>query len=123
MKRYIKFITAASIFTAQNIFAQSTTDAGMDMSAYAEYMGTGFLVFLFVMFGIFLFKANKKSECTEENLIQTSAVLIKQKINAALVNPLSIFPNITLDLRRVGFVLTSVLIMFSTVLLLLIIQK
>lgn len=124
MKKYIKYLTVGLVFIAQNIFAQSTAESQtMDMGTYAEWMGSGFLVFLFVMFGFFLFKANKQTESSRANTLQSSAVLIKQKINAAIIKPLSLLPVINLDIRRVRFALTSVLIMFTTILFLLIIQK
>lgn len=124
MKRYFKCLTIALIFAAQNLFAQSSADAqSMDMGIYAEWAGSVFLIFLFIMFGVFLSMANKPSENSVESALQSPTVLIKQKINAVINKQLSLLPVINLDLRRVRYVLTSALIMFTAVLFLLIIQK
>jgi hypothetical protein len=129
MKKHIKYLLAASFFTAQSLFAQSlfaqstTETEGMDMSAYASRMGTAFLVALFVMIAVFLLKANKEPAETEEAVPQGSLIFVRNRANTSSGSLLQLLPGISIDLQRVRYLLASALIMFSTILLLLIIQK
>ncbi|MBS1494839.1 MAG: hypothetical protein JST55_15095 [Bacteroidetes bacterium] len=124
MKKYLKYILTASIFTAHNLFAQSAADTeGMDMSSYATWMGTGFLVMLFVMIAVFLINGNKDTSEAEAGILQSSVIVVRNKINTAIGSSLQLLNGISIDLQRVRFLLASALIMFSTILLLLIIQK
>lgn len=122
MKKFIKYILTASFFTAQNLFAQSTTAAeGMDMSVYATWMGSAFLVVFFIMFAVFLYSANKEPVDTETEAILITGAFINSRLNTASGNSNYLLPSLSLELHKIRLLLISALITFSLVLLLLII--
>lgn len=124
MKKFIIYILTASFFTAQNLLAQSAADVkGMDMSVYATWMGSAFLVVFFIMFAIFLYSAGKEPADAETEVIQSSGAFVKSGINTASGNSVYVLPSLSLELHKIRLLLLSALITFSLVLLLLIIQK
>lgn len=122
MKIYIKYFLIVSIFITENIFAQTTNEMeGMDMSVYATWMGSAFLVVFFIMFAVFLYSAGKEPVDTETEVMQSSGAFIKSRINSVPGNSIYILTGISLELQRIRILLVSALITFSLVLLLLII--
>ena len=125
MKKYFTYILIAATFIAQNLFAQSTTnDEGMDMSVYASWMGSSFLVLLFVMIGIFLYSASKEPANPEDIVLQIPAVFSNAQVNIfASGSSLYLLPSLSLEFNRIKVLLISAMITFSLILLLLLIQK
>lgn len=124
MKKYFIYIVTPLIFIAQDLFAQSTTNAeGMDMSLYATWMGSSFIILLFVMIGIFLFSAAKEPADTESIVVQYPSAVVNQQINFASGSSLYLLPSLSLEFNRIKVILVSALITFSLILFLLMIQK
>ncbi len=124
MKKYFTYILIASTFIVQNLFAQSVTNAeGMDMSVYASWMGSSFLIFLFVMIGIFLFSAAKEPANPEDIVVQFPAFSNEQVKIFASGSSLYLLPSLSLEFNRIKVILVSALITFSLILFLLMIQK
>lgn len=124
MKKNFTYILTAASFITQNLFAQNATNAeGMDMSVYAAWMGSSFIILLFVMIGIFLLSASKESAETESIVIQIPAAGIKPQINFATGYPVYLLPGLSLELQRIKMLIVSALMTFSLILFLLFIQK
>lgn len=119
MKKLIKYLSAASVLIAQNLFAQTTSGAeGMDMGSYATWMGSIFFVAIFIMFAIFLFSASKEPLHPERELILAPIRIIKNQISTISGNLAYLLPNVSLELKKIRFVVISALIIFSFTLLL-----
>ncbi|MBN8571878.1 MAG: hypothetical protein J0M18_19830 [Ignavibacteria bacterium] len=125
MKKNFIYLVTPLIFITQNLFAQSTTNAdGMDMSVYASWMGSSFLIFLFVMIGIFLFSASKEPANPEDIVMQYPAAFSNEQVNIfASGSSIYLLPSLSLEFNRVKVLLVSALITFSLILFLLMIQK
>jgi len=125
MKNFFKYILTSSIFITQNLFAQSAAETpGMDMSVYATWMGSAFLVMLFIMMGIFLISGDKESAETENIVLHIPAAFGNDRINfTGTGNSVYSFPGLSLELNRIKVLLVSAIISFSLILLLLLIQK
>ncbi|MBN8569786.1 MAG: hypothetical protein J0M18_09145 [Ignavibacteria bacterium] len=125
MKKFFIYLITPLIFITQNLFAQSVTNAeGMDMSVYASWMGSSFLILLFVMIGIFLFSASKEPANPDDIMLQFPAAFSNEQVNIfASGSSLYLLPSLSLELNRIKVIIVSALITFSLILLLLIIQK
>jgi len=125
MKKYFIYLVTPLIFITQNLFAQSTTNAeGMDMLVYATWMGSSFLILLFVMIGIFLFSASKEPANPDDIVLQFPAAFSNEQVNIfASGSSLYLVPSLSLEFNRIKVILVSALITFSLILFLLMIQK
>lgn len=118
MKKSISYILIGSIFTTQNLFAQTeTVPEEMDLKVYTKYILAWLCILIIILFAALAFSASKKPAISET----TVKPFISNPINVSTGNSFYLLSSLSLELNRLRFMLISALIIFSIIFLLVII--